>query len=96
MKILVLFYSMYGHIHTLAKAIRKGALSEGAQVDIKRVPETLSDEILKKMKAFDYQKKMQDITIAKVEDLPNYDAIIFGTPTRFGNMCAQVRGSAED
>jgi len=91
MKILVLFYSMYGHIHTLAKAIRKGALSEGAQVDIKRVPETLSDEILKKMKAFDYQKKMQDITIAKVEDLPNYDAIIFGTPTRFGNMCAQMR-----
>ncbi|MBN2479528.1 MAG: NAD(P)H:quinone oxidoreductase [Parachlamydiales bacterium] len=91
MKILVLFYSMYGHIYNLANEIKKGAESFSAKVDLKRVPETLSNEILEKMGATKSQEQMKDIPIAKVQELSQYDAIIFGTPTRFGNMCAQMR-----
>ncbi len=90
MKLLILYYSLYGHIDALAKEIKKGA-EKAASVDLMRVPETLSLEVIEKMGATNAQNKMKDIPIAKVENLSKYDAIIFGTPTRFGNMCAQMR-----
>ena len=87
-KVLVLYYSMYGHIETMAKAVAEGARSvEGAEVTIKRVPDLVPEDVARKAGA----KVDQAASIATVEELPNYDAIIFGTPTRFGNMCAQMR-----
>jgi len=92
MKILVLFYSTYGHIYQLAKAIAEGAASvDGIEIDIKRVPETLPEEILAKMGALEAQKAFSQVPIATVEDLAAADGIIFGTPTRFGNMAAQMK-----
>lgn len=86
--ILVLYYSMYGHVETLAKAVAEGARSvEGAEVAIKRVPELMPEEAAKKAGA----KLDQEAPIATIQELSSYDAIIFGTPTRFGNMCAQMR-----
>ena len=87
-KILILYYSMYGHIETMAKAVAEGADSVGGtDATIKRVPELMSEEVARKVGA----KLDQVAPIATVDELPNYDAIIFGTPTRFGNMCAQMR-----
>jgi NAD(P)H dehydrogenase (quinone) len=87
-KVLVLYYSMYGHIETMAKAVADGARSvEGAEVTVKRVPDLVPVEVARKAGA----KVDQAAPIATVDELPNYDAIIFGTPTRFGNMCAQMR-----
>ncbi len=87
-KVLVLYYSMYGHIETMANAVAKGAREvDGVNADIKRVPETVPAEVLAKSHA----KLDQAAPIAKVDDLPGYDAIIFGTPTRFGNMTGQMR-----
>jgi NAD(P)H dehydrogenase (quinone) len=87
-KILVLYYSMYGHIESMAKAVADGARSvEGAEVTIKRVPDLMPEDVARKAGA----KVDQEAPIATVDELPNYDAIIFGTPTRFGNMCAQMR-----
>ena len=87
-KILVLYYSMYGHIETMAKAIAEGARSVGGtDVVIKRVPETMSPEVARKYGA----KLDQEAPIASPDELPQYDAIIFGTPTRFGNMTGQMR-----
>ncbi|MDZ4121476.1 MAG: NAD(P)H:quinone oxidoreductase, partial [Candidatus Cloacimonadaceae bacterium] len=92
MKILVLFYSTYGHIYEMAKAVAEGARGiKDAEVEIKRVPETLSDEILAMMGALEAQKAFADVPIATVEDLVAADAVIFGTPTRFGNMAAQMK-----
>jgi NAD(P)H dehydrogenase (quinone) len=92
MKILILYYSLYGHIHQMAEAISKGVREvEGAEVDMRRVPETLSEEVLIKMKALDAQKAFAHIPICTVDELASVDAIIFGTPTRFGNMCGQMR-----
>lgn len=86
-KVLVLFYSTYGHIYQMAKAVAEGAKQvEGAEVTIKRVPETLPSEVLEKMWALDAQKAFADVPVADVNDLENYDVILFGTPTRFGNM----------
>jgi NAD(P)H dehydrogenase (quinone) len=86
--ILVLYYSMYGHVETMAEAIAEGArAAPGASVTIKRVPELVPEEILRKSGA----KTDQKAPVATVDELPSYDAIIFGTPTRFGNMCAQMR-----
>jgi len=91
-KVLVLYYSMYGHIHRMAQAVAEGAKEvPGTDVTLRRVPETLSDEILGKMGALDAQKAMAHIPVCKVDELPAADAIIFGTPTRFGNMCGQMR-----
>ena len=87
-RILVLYYSMYGHVETMASAIAEGARSvNGADVTIKRVPETLSPESAKRNGV----KLDQAAPVAKPSELTDYDAIIFGTPTRFGNMCGQMR-----
>ncbi|KAL9653522.1 hypothetical protein ABK040_012549 [Willaertia magna] len=91
-KVLVLFYSTYGHIYQMAKEIAEGAKEvEGSEVSIKRVPETLSIEILEKMGAFQAQQSLVDIPIATANELKDYDVIIFGTPTRFGQMSAQMK-----
>lgn len=87
-KILVLYYSMYGHVETMAKAVAEGAQSvEGVGVTVKRVPELMSAEAAQKAGA----KTGQPAPIATPQELADYDAIIFGTPTRFGNMAAQMR-----
>lgn len=86
-KVLVLYYSFYGHIEKMAEAVAEGARAAGAQVDLKRVPETIPEETLRDAGA----KLNQAAPVATVDELPNYDAIIFGTPTRFGNMIAQMR-----
>jgi NAD(P)H dehydrogenase (quinone) len=87
-KILVLYYSMYGHVETMAAAIAEGARSvEGVDVTIKRVPETMPPDVAKRNGA----KLDQAAPVATPAELPDYDAIIFGTPTRFGNMAAQMR-----
>ena len=92
MKVLVVFYSMYGHIYRLAEAMAEGARAvAGAQVEMRRVPETLPEEVLKKMGAVDAQKALAHIPVCKIEELASADAVIFGTPTRFGNMCGQMR-----
>ena len=87
-KNLVLYYSMYGHIETMAKAVAEGARSvEDTEVIIKRVPDLMPEDVARNAGA----KLDQTAPIAAVDELPEYDAIIFGTPTRFGNMCAQMR-----
>lgn len=87
-KVLVLYYSSYGHIEVMAEAVAEGARSvSGTTVDIKRVPELVSDEVA----AAAHIKVNQAAPIATPDELANYDAIIFGTPTRFGNMAAQMR-----
>ena len=87
-KILVLYYSAYGHIEKMAEAVAEGARTvPGAQVTIKRVPELVPDDVAKKSGL----KLDQRAPIAKPDELGDYDAVIFGTPTRFGNMCAQMR-----
>ncbi len=87
-KILVLYYSMYGHIEQMAEAIAEGVkMVDGVEVTIKRVPELMPVEVAQKAGA----KLDQKAPIAEPSELPNYDAIIFGTPTRFGNMTAQMR-----
>jgi NAD(P)H dehydrogenase (quinone) len=92
MRILIVFYSFFGHIYQLAKAEEEGAGSvPGAEAVIKKIPETLGDEVLKKIGAYDFQKSISSIPDVTLDDLVSADAIIFGTPTRFGNMCAQVR-----
>lgn len=92
MKVMIVYYSMYGHIHSMAQAVAEGARSvSGAEVIVCRVPETLSDDVLKSMGALEIQKKLSSVPVCKVGDLAAADAIIFGTPTRFGNMCGQMR-----
>lgn len=92
MKVLVVYYSMYGHIYRLAEAVAEGAKEiKGAVVEMRRVPETLSVEILKKMGAIEPQKLFAHVPVCTVDELASADAIIFGTPTRFGNMCGQMR-----
>ena len=85
-KVLVLYYSSYGHIETMAKAVAEGAASAGAQVDIKRVPETAPLEVAQNA----HFKLDQDAPIATVNELADYDAIIIGTGTRFGRMSSQM------
>lgn len=92
MKILVLFYSTYGHIYKMAQAIAEGAKEvQGAEVDIKRVPETLPQNVLEMLHAVDAQKAFESVPVCTVEELKNYDAIIFGTPTRYGSKAAQMQ-----
>jgi NAD(P)H dehydrogenase (quinone) len=92
MKILVLFYSTYGHVYRMAQAVAEGAREvPGAEVVIKRVPETLPAEVLQAMGATEAQKAFASVPVATTSDLVEADAILFGTPTRFGNMAAQMR-----
>ena len=87
-KVLVLYYSMYGHIETLANAVVEGAKSvDGVEVTLKRVPETMSDEALEAAGA----KIDQSAPVAEPGEIADYDAIVFGAPTRFGNMAGQMR-----
>ena len=86
-KVLVLYYSSYGHIEKMAAAIAEGVRDAGAEAIIKRVPELVPEEIARKSG----MKVDQAAPIATVAELPDYDAIIFGTPTRFGNMASQMR-----
>lgn len=87
-KVLILYYSMYGHLEQMAHAVAEGAARvPGAEVTLKRVPETMAEAELKKVGA----KLDQSSPIASVNELPGYDAILFGTPTRFGNMAGQMR-----
>lgn len=92
MKVLIVYYSMYGHVHRMAEAMVEGVKTvSGAEVVTRRVPETLPPDVLAQMGAVEAQKKFQHIPVATVDELAAADAIIFGTPTRFGNMCGQMR-----
>ena len=92
MKVLVVYYSMYGHVYRLAQAAAEGARSvEGVEAELRRVPETLPEAVLEKMGALEAQKRQAGVPVCTVDELGQADAIIFGTPTRFGNMCGQMR-----
>jgi len=86
-KVLVLYYSSYGHIETMARAVADGAAEAGAAVTVKRVPELMPEDVARKAGV----TLDQAAPIATPEELADYDAVIFGTPTRFGNMAAQMR-----
>ncbi|MCX2722743.1 NAD(P)H:quinone oxidoreductase [Roseibium salinum] len=86
-KILVLYYSSYGHTETMAGAVAEGARETGADVVLKRVPELVPDEVAEKSG----YKTDQPAPVAKPDELTEYDAIIFGTPTRYGNMASQMK-----
>lgn len=92
MKILIVYYSMYGHIHRLAQAVAEGVGQvAGAEALLRLVPETLSPEVIKKMGADESKKIMAGVPVCTIDELAAADAVIFGTPTRFGNMCGQMR-----
>ena len=92
MKVLVVYYSTYGHVHKMAEAVAEGAKQvTGAEVALRRVPETLPPEVLEKMGAVEAQKTLSHIPVCTVDELAEADAVIFGSPTRFGNMCGQMR-----
>jgi NAD(P)H dehydrogenase (quinone) len=92
MKVLIVYYSMYGHVHRMAEAVAEGVREvPGAEAVLRRVPETLPEDVLKKMGALEAQKAMAHIPVCTVAELAEADAVIFGTPTRFGNMCGQMR-----
>lgn len=91
-KVQVIFYSMYGHVHRMAEAIVEGAKQvPGAEVSLYQVPELIPDDVLEKCGAKAAKAALPKIPVAKVEQLADAHAIIFGTPTRFGNMAAQMR-----
>eukprot|EP01138_Halocafeteria_seosinensis_P004430 gb/GECG01004531.1/.p1 GENE.gb/GECG01004531.1/~~gb/GECG01004531.1/.p1 ORF type:complete len:207 (+),score=31.64 gb/GECG01004531.1/:1-621(+) len=85
--ILIVYYSMYGHVRTMAQEVKKGLESKGATVDLKQVPETLPEEVLTKMHA----PAKSDDPVATAKDLTEYDGVLFGIPTRFGMMAAQMK-----
>jgi NAD(P)H dehydrogenase (quinone) len=92
MKVLIVYYSTYGHVHKMAEAIAEGVKEvSNSEAVMRRVPETLPGEVLEKMGAVDAQKTMTHVPICTVDELASVDAVIFGTPTRFGNMCGQMR-----
>ena len=92
MKVLVVYYSTYGHVHKMADAVAEGAKQVvGAKVELRRVPETLPPEVLEKMGAVEAQKAFSHVPVCTLDELAEADAVIFGTPTRFGNMCGQMR-----
>ena len=92
MKVLIVYYSTYGHVHKMAEAVAEGVREiAGVEAILRRVPETLPEEVLEKMGAVEAQQSMSNVPICTVEELASADAVIFGTPTRFGNMCAQMR-----
>ena len=91
-RVLVVFYSMYGHVRRMADAVAAGSREvPGVEVALRRVPETLPESVLQSMGALDAQRAMADIPVCAVEELAAADAVILGAPTRFGNMCGQMR-----
>jgi len=86
-KVLVLYYSSYGHIETLAHAVADGVRQAGALAQVKRVPELVPEHVARKAG----YRTLQPADVASVAELPSYDAIVIGTPTRFGNMAAQMK-----
>ncbi len=86
-KVLVLYYSSYGHVEALAHAVAEGARAAGALADVKRVPELVPEQVVRKAG----YKTSQSAGVASVSELPDYDAIVIGTPTRFGNMASQMK-----
>ena len=92
MKVLIVYYSTYGHVHKMAEAVAEGVREiADAEAILRRVPETLPEEVLEKMGAVEAQQSMSNVPICTVDELASADAVIFGTPTRFGNMCGQMR-----
>jgi len=92
MKVLIVYYSMYGHVYKLVEAAAEGARSVAdVNVELRRVPETLPRDVLEKMGAVEAQELQAGVPVCTVDELGQADAIIFGTPTRFGNMCGQMR-----
>ena len=92
MKVLIVYYSTYGHVHRMAEAVAEGVREiEGVEAALRRVPETLPPEVLEKMGAVEAQKAFSHVPVCTVDELSEADAVIFGTPTRFGNMCGQMR-----
>ncbi len=92
MKVNVIFHSLYGHIYRMAEAVAEGARSvKGADVKLLQVKETLPDDVIAKMGATEAKKAFAHVPVATLNDLSEADAVIFGTPTRFGNMSAQMR-----
>jgi len=90
--ILIIYYSLFGHVHKMAEAIADGVRAiEGGEPILRRVPETLPPDIIEKMGASAFQREFSRIPLCTREDLAAADAVIFGTPTRFGNMCGQMR-----
>ena len=89
-KILVAFYSTYGHCYQLAKSVAEGAKAAGASVDLKRFPEVMPEEKLKEIGAFEAQKAFADVPELQPDDLADYDGILFGIPTRYGNIPSQI------
>ena len=92
MKLLIVYYSLFGHVHRMAEAVAEGAREvPGVEVVLRRVPETLPPEVLAKVGAVESQRKFAHIPLCTVQELAEADAVIFGTPTRYGNMCGQMR-----
>lgn len=93
MKILVVYYSMYGNTYEMAKIIDEGAKSvEGAEVYLKQVPDLIPEKLIESNPRIkEAKEKQKDVPIANVQELADYDAIIWGSPTRYGNMCAQLK-----
>ncbi|MCQ1537658.1 NAD(P)H:quinone oxidoreductase [Methanocalculus taiwanensis] len=89
--VLIVYYSLFGHVHRMAEAIAEGVRLGGGEPILRRVPETLPEEVIEKMGASDFLEEFSKIPLCTREDLTDADAIIFGTPTRFGNMCGQMR-----
>lgn len=91
-KVLIVYYSMYGHIHTMAEAVAEGVREvPDCHVELRQVPEIVPPEVLRASGAEEARKAFAHVPTARVEELADADAILFGTPTRFGNMCAQMR-----
>jgi len=91
-KVLIVYYSLYGHVARMAQAIAEGAKGvSGAEVVVRRVPETLPPEVIEKMGAAEAQKSLSQVPVCTLDELASADAVIFGTPTRFGMMCGQMR-----
>ncbi|MBC7360406.1 MAG: NAD(P)H:quinone oxidoreductase, partial [Desulfacinum sp.] len=91
-RILVVYYSLYGHVYQMAEAAAEGARRvPDTEVLVRRVPETLPPEVIEKMGAVESLRRQEHVPVCTVEELAEADGIIFGTPTRFGNMCGQMR-----
>ena len=92
MNVLIVYYSLYGHIATMAQAVAEGVHQvPGMTATLRRVPETLPAEVIEKMGATEAQKAQANVPVCTLEELEAADAVVFGTPTRFGNMCGQMR-----